>query len=64
MRKKNLGKVLWNRLRKKDINKRKQNKIILTKIYTPSFTPFIYTKKENIKKTGTKNDRRKKNKSQ
>ena len=35
---------------KKDINKRKQNQIILTQIYTPSFTPHIHTKKENVKR--------------
>ena len=44
-----------NRLYNKDINKREQNKIILTQIYTPTFTPFIYTKKENIKKNKNKN---------
>ena len=33
-----------DRLYTKDIAKRKQNKQILTKIYTPSFTPFLYSK--------------------
>jgi hypothetical protein len=39
-----------DRLYTKDIEKRRQNKQILTKIYTPSFTPFLYTKGDNITK--------------
>jgi hypothetical protein len=34
------------RLYTKDLEKRRQNKQILTKIYTPSFTPFLYSKGE------------------
>ena len=41
----------------KDIRRRQQNKIILTQIYTPTFTPFIYTKKENIKKNKNKQEK-------
>ena len=57
------GKInsIVDRLYTKDINKREQNKIILTKVYTPSFTPFIYTKKENIKKNSNKNKKENKN---
>ena len=46
-----------HRLYTKDINKRKENKTILKEIYTPTFTPNIYTKKENnIKKAKNKNE--------
>ena len=37
------------RLYTKDIEKRRQNKQILTKIYTPSFTPFLYSKGDHKK---------------
>ena len=47
-----------DRLYTKDIKKRKQNQIILTQIYTPTFTPFIYTKKENIRKHPIQNPKR------
>ena len=40
-----------DRLYTKDIKKRRENQIILTQIYTPTFTPFIYTKKENIRRS-------------
>ena len=46
-----------DRLYSKDIHKRKQKKIILTQIYTPTFTPFLYTKKENIRKSQKKIER-------
>ena len=36
------------RLYTQDIKKRKDNRVILTKIYTPSFKPTIYTKRENF----------------
>ena len=36
------------RLYDQDIKKRKDNKVILTKIYTPSFHPTIYTKRDLI----------------
>jgi len=35
---------LLERIYTKDIKKRKEKNQILTKIYTPSFTPFLYTK--------------------
>ena len=38
-----------DRLYTKDIQKRKEKQQILTKIYTPTFTPFLYYK-ENLKK--------------
>ena len=48
----NLPPVL-ERLYTKDLEKRRQNKEILTKIYTPTFTPFLYYKdglKKRVKK--------------
>ena len=48
-----------NRLYTKDLRKREQNKIILTKIYTPTFTPFIYTKQEVSKKNKNKEENNK-----
>ena len=47
-----------DRLYTKDIKKRRQNQIILTQIYTPTFTPFIYTKKENIRKHPNQNPKK------
>ena len=38
---------LLDRLYTKDIQKRKEKNQILTKIYTPSFTPFLYSKGNN-----------------
>ena len=47
-----------DRLYTKDLEKRKQKKEILTKIYTPMFTPFLYTKgikKQHLKKVENSN---------
>ena len=49
-----------DRLYTKDIKKRRQNQMILTQIYTPTFTPFIYTKKENIRKHVNQNQQNQK----
>ena len=51
LKKKQLPSLL-ERLYTKDLEKRKEKKIILQKIYTPTFTPSLYTKKNanNFKK--------------
>ena len=57
MTNKKLPSVL-ERLYTKDIQKRRQNKQILTKIYTPTFTPFLYSKGDKIKKLPKKKDKK------
>ena len=52
----NTKSTMIDRLYSKDINKRKENQMILTQIYTPSFTPFLYTKKGNNRKNPKKSD--------
>ena len=47
-----------DRLYTKDIKKRRQNQMILTQIYTPTFTPSIYTKKENFRRHPNQNQKR------
>lgn len=39
-----------DRLYTQDIKKRREKKQILTKIYTPTFTPFLYYKEEMKRK--------------
>ena len=41
---------MLDRLYTNDIKKRKEKQLLLTQIYTPSFTPFIYTKNNNTKR--------------
>ena len=49
---------ILGRLYTKDLEKRKQNKQILTKIYTPTFTPFLYSKDvKKYKKPENNNNR-------
>ena len=41
---------ILDRLYTNDIKKRKENRMLLTQIYTPSFTPNLFGKKYNVKK--------------
>ena len=45
------------RLYTQDLKKRKDKKVILTKIYTPTFQPTIYTRRENFGKYLQQNNR-------
>jgi len=45
------------RLYNQDLIKRKEKKIALTKIYTPTFRPFLYTNKQNLGKVLQHNNR-------
>ena len=48
---------LIDRLYSKDISKRKENQMILTQIYTPSFEPYLFTKKNNMRRSIKKVDK-------